>query len=154
MRLDKLTTKFQEALSDAQSLALANDHAYIEPAQMGVSPILARLEAAVCARLSHKVTLDELAAAAGCSPRTLTRRLQAETGLSPMRFVQKVKLDAALRLIRGGDLPLGRIAEQVGLADAATLHRLVVRHTSPRKPGSSSTKSARTTPTPRITRTS
>lgn len=31
MRLDKLTTKFQEALADAQSLALANDHAYIEP---------------------------------------------------------------------------------------------------------------------------
>lgn len=31
MRLDKLTTKFQQALADAQSLALANDHAYIEP---------------------------------------------------------------------------------------------------------------------------
>ena len=31
MRLDKLTTKFQEALADAQSLALGNDHAYIEP---------------------------------------------------------------------------------------------------------------------------
>ncbi|MGE0497201.1 MAG: ATP-dependent chaperone ClpB [Ramlibacter sp.] len=31
MRLDKLTTKFQEALGDAQSLALANDNAYIEP---------------------------------------------------------------------------------------------------------------------------
>ena len=31
MRLDKLTTKFQEALGDAQSLALGNDNAYIEP---------------------------------------------------------------------------------------------------------------------------
>jgi ATP-dependent Clp protease ATP-binding subunit ClpB len=31
MRLDKLTTKFQEALADGQSLALGNDHAYIEP---------------------------------------------------------------------------------------------------------------------------
>jgi ATP-dependent Clp protease ATP-binding subunit ClpB len=31
MRIDKLTTKFQEALSDAQSLALGKDHAYIEP---------------------------------------------------------------------------------------------------------------------------
>ncbi|WBY01714.1 ATP-dependent chaperone ClpB [Ramlibacter tataouinensis] len=30
MRLDKLTTKFQEALAEAQTLALANDHAYIE----------------------------------------------------------------------------------------------------------------------------
>ncbi|MBM3386655.1 MAG: ATP-dependent chaperone ClpB, partial [Betaproteobacteria bacterium] len=34
MRIDKLTTKFQEALADAQSLALGNDHAYIEPAHL------------------------------------------------------------------------------------------------------------------------
>ena len=34
MRLDKLTTKFQEALSDAQSLALAEDHAFIEPCHL------------------------------------------------------------------------------------------------------------------------
>src|SRR5438132_2871758 len=31
MRLDKLTTKFQQALSDAQSLALGNDNGFIEP---------------------------------------------------------------------------------------------------------------------------
>ncbi len=34
MRLDKLTTKFQEALGDAQSIALGKDHAYIEPAHV------------------------------------------------------------------------------------------------------------------------
>ena len=34
MRIDKLTTKFQEALSDAQSLALGKDHAYIDPAHV------------------------------------------------------------------------------------------------------------------------
>ncbi len=34
MRQDKLTTKFQEALSDAQSLALGQDNAYIEPAHL------------------------------------------------------------------------------------------------------------------------
>ncbi|MDO8441918.1 MAG: Clp protease N-terminal domain-containing protein, partial [Polaromonas sp.] len=34
MRQDKLTTKFQEALSDAQSLALGNDNAYIEPVHL------------------------------------------------------------------------------------------------------------------------
>ena len=37
MRMDKLTTKFQEALADAQSLALGNDHAYIEPAHVLVA---------------------------------------------------------------------------------------------------------------------
>ena len=31
MRMEKLTTKFQEALSDAQTSALSQDHAYIEP---------------------------------------------------------------------------------------------------------------------------
>lgn len=31
MRIDKLTTKFQEALGDAQSLALSNDNQFIEP---------------------------------------------------------------------------------------------------------------------------
>ncbi len=34
MRVDKLTTKFQEALGEAQSLALGKDNAYIEPAHL------------------------------------------------------------------------------------------------------------------------
>ena len=34
MRADKLTSKFQEALSDAQTIALGNDHAYIEPSHV------------------------------------------------------------------------------------------------------------------------
>jgi ATP-dependent Clp protease ATP-binding subunit ClpB len=34
MRIDKLTTKFQEALGEAQTLALANDNAYIAPAHV------------------------------------------------------------------------------------------------------------------------
>ena len=31
MRFDKLTTKFQQALADAQSMALGNDNGFIEP---------------------------------------------------------------------------------------------------------------------------
>ena len=34
MRIEKLTTKFQEALGEAQSLALGNDNQYIEPAHV------------------------------------------------------------------------------------------------------------------------
>jgi ATP-dependent Clp protease ATP-binding subunit ClpB len=37
MRMDKLTTKFQEALGDAQSLALGADNAYIEPVHLLVA---------------------------------------------------------------------------------------------------------------------
>ena len=52
MRYDKLTTKFQQALGDAQSLALSNDNPYIEPQHVlltllndsdsGVGSLLAR----------------------------------------------------------------------------------------------------------------
>ena len=31
MRIDKMTTKFQQALSDAQSLAVGSDNQFIEP---------------------------------------------------------------------------------------------------------------------------
>src|SRR5699024_10635205 len=31
MRIDKFTTKFQQALADAQSLAIQKHHAYLEP---------------------------------------------------------------------------------------------------------------------------
>jgi len=37
MRIEKFTTKFQEALGDAQTLALTNDHAYIEPSHLLVA---------------------------------------------------------------------------------------------------------------------
>lgn len=34
MRLDKLTTKLQQALADAQSLAVGNDNPYIDPVHL------------------------------------------------------------------------------------------------------------------------
>ncbi|MCW8880848.1 MAG: hypothetical protein OQK92_00945, partial [Sedimenticola sp.] len=34
MRMDRLTSKFQMALADAQSLAVGRDHQFIEPAHM------------------------------------------------------------------------------------------------------------------------
>ncbi len=37
MRMDKLTSKFQMALADAQSLAVGQDHQFIEPAHMMVA---------------------------------------------------------------------------------------------------------------------
>src|SRR3984893_11402780 len=37
MRFDKLTTKFQQAIADAQSMALAADNGYIEPQHLLLS---------------------------------------------------------------------------------------------------------------------
>jgi len=37
MRMDKLTSRFQSALSDAQSLAVGRDHQFIEPLHLMVA---------------------------------------------------------------------------------------------------------------------
>ena len=37
MRMDKLTSKFQMALADAQSLAVGQDHQFIEPAHVMIA---------------------------------------------------------------------------------------------------------------------
>ena len=37
MRMDKLTSKFQLAIADAQSMAVGRDHAFIEPAHVMAS---------------------------------------------------------------------------------------------------------------------
>ena len=52
MRFDKLTTKFQQALGDAQSLANANDHAYIEPLHL-LSALLSQEDGGTASLLSR-----------------------------------------------------------------------------------------------------
>ena len=37
MRMDKMTSKFQMALADAQSLALGRDHQFIEPVHLMIA---------------------------------------------------------------------------------------------------------------------
>src|SRR5437773_10380283 len=52
MRLDKLTTKFQQALADAQSLALGNDNGFIEP-QHVLSALLAQEDGGTASLLAR-----------------------------------------------------------------------------------------------------
>src|SRR4051812_48736933 len=65
MRFDKLTTKFQQAIADAQSMALSHDNGFIEPQHLllalinqedgGTSSLLARAGVAV-PRLKNALT--------------------------------------------------------------------------------------------------
>ncbi|HCA28027.1 MAG TPA: type VI secretion system ATPase TssH, partial [Betaproteobacteria bacterium] len=52
MRFDKLTTKFQQALSDAQSIAVGLDNAYIEPQHLLLA-LLQQEDGSVAALLSR-----------------------------------------------------------------------------------------------------
>jgi transcriptional regulator GlxA family with amidase domain len=95
---------------------------------------VAALESFVRSRLGETHTLDSMAQWCGLSTRTLARRTHKAAGLSPLQLVQRVRLERSLHLLRTTRMPLEEIAAAVGLADPATLHRLVKRHTG-RSPG-------------------
>jgi len=95
---------------------------------------VAGLESFVRSRLDQAHTLDSLAHRCGLSTRTLARRTSKAVGLSPLQLVQRVRLERALHLLRTTRMPLEEVSAAVGLADPATLHRLVKRHTG-RSPG-------------------
>ena len=76
-------------------------------------------------RLEAGLTVDDLAAAAGLAPRTFSRRIERVTGLSPVRFLQRLRVERAVELIETTRLPFEEIARQVGYAEPSTLRRLL-----------------------------
>jgi transcriptional regulator GlxA family with amidase domain len=73
-----------------------------------------------------------LAAAArsvGTSERTLERRLQGVLGKSPLSYVQDLRVEQAVHLLRTSDASVEEIAAQVGYRDGVTLRTLVRRKT-------------------------
>ena len=88
---------------------------------------IARAEAWVRANIARDFTMDELAAAAGLTPRTFARRVTSVCGLSPVRFTQRIRMEAAERLLETTRLPVDEVARQVGYAEPSTLRRLIRR---------------------------
>ena len=91
-------------------------------------PALKRVEELVVANLGRQIGLDELARAAGMSPRTLARRVQSSVGLTPLRFVQRIRVAHAAHLLETTRASVEDVAEQVGYADAAAFRRAYRRH--------------------------
>ncbi len=77
--------------------------------------------------LHEGLSTEDLAAAVHLSPRTLARRVKAASGLSPGRYVQRIRVEEAARLLRTTDLSAAEVARRVGYGDAATLRRLTKR---------------------------
>ncbi|WP_035795353.1 GlxA family transcriptional regulator [Kitasatospora mediocidica] len=74
-------------------------------------------------RLHEPLQLEDLAAHAGMSRRTFTRRFRAEVGLSPGQWLIQQRVDLARQLLESSDLPVGRIAERVGFGTDASLRQ-------------------------------
>ncbi|MCQ9874751.1 GlxA family transcriptional regulator [Pseudomonas aeruginosa] len=68
--------------------------------------------------------LERMAAQAGLALRTLKRRFGAATGLSPIRYLQQVRVDRAKKLLLATPLSILEIAYEVGYENVSFFVRL------------------------------
>lgn len=78
--------------------------------------VVRRATEAVQTDLSHEWTVESLAALAGVSRASLTRRFNATLGVSPMTYVTQWRLATAADLLDRSDATLSAIAHRVGYA--------------------------------------
>jgi len=97
-------------------------------------PLVTRAETWMQAHLHEEFTFDDLADVLAVSPRTLIRRFKKATGHNPARYLTRLRIEEAKRLLERTALPLESIAERVGYRDSSSLRR-VFRRTTHLSPG-------------------
>lgn len=77
--------------------------------------------------LHEPLTIEQLAAAANLSPRQFSRAFREETGTSPAKAVEKLRIEAAQLLVQDGRHPLEAIARQTGFGETERMRRAFLR---------------------------
>jgi transcriptional regulator GlxA family with amidase domain len=77
--------------------------------------------------LRERLSVDVLAEAACLSPRQFTRIFRLETGISPAKAVENLRLDAARVLLERGRFSIGEIAAETGFGDRERMRRAFMR---------------------------
>jgi transcriptional regulator GlxA family with amidase domain len=77
--------------------------------------------------LDKPLTVTQLAKAAHLSPRQFSRAFRAETGQSPAKAVENLRVEAARLMMERSRHPIDVIAQQTGFADRDRMRRAFLR---------------------------
>jgi len=77
--------------------------------------------------LHTPLSVPQLAEAAHLSPRQFSRAFRAETGQSPAKAVEKLRVEAARALMEQSRHPIDVIAQQTGFSDRDQMRRAFLR---------------------------
>jgi transcriptional regulator GlxA family with amidase domain len=87
-------------------------------------PELRDISAFVLDHIDEPLPVERIAAAAGMSPRTLTRWCRERLDESPAALVRRLRIDEARRLLEETSLSLKEVTARTGLGDASTMWRV------------------------------
>ncbi|OZG72798.1 AraC family transcriptional regulator [Hahella sp. CCB-MM4] len=105
----------------SQSVYIISDHL------AHTDPMVERFDHWVRDNLNRSLTLDEAAAELATSKRTLSRRMSEVVGKTPIAYIQDLRVERAVHLLKTSNHSVDRIAEMVGYNDGVTLRTLLRR---------------------------
>jgi transcriptional regulator GlxA family with amidase domain len=77
--------------------------------------------------LHKELSVEQLAEVVHLSPRQFSRAFQAETGQSPAKAIENLRVEAARLMIENGRIPIETIARDVGFGDRERMRRAFLR---------------------------
>ena len=80
------------------------------------------------AHMANDLAVEILAERVAMSPRNFARRFVEKMQMAPAKYVERVRVDAARRLLTDSDMTLARIADRCGFGSAETMRQAFKRH--------------------------
>ncbi len=96
-------------------------------AQQPAREPLREIQRLVLENVAGEHTVEAMAARAHLSPRHFARAFTAETGVTPARYVERVRLEVARRRLEETGEPIGAIAQGCGFGTDETMRRVFLR---------------------------
>jgi transcriptional regulator GlxA family with amidase domain len=90
-------------------------------------PVVSRAQTRIELQYAQPLDYDRLAEQCGTSRRSLERRFKRATGLTPLGYLQQVRVEAAKRLLAEGVRSFDEITFLVGYEDISFFRRVFVR---------------------------
>ncbi|MBI3785465.1 MAG: GlxA family transcriptional regulator [Deltaproteobacteria bacterium] len=78
--------------------------------------------------LDSNLSVEALAARTAMSPRNFARVFLRQSGMTPAKYVERARLDAARRRLENEGLSLEEVADRCGFASAEHMRRTFLRH--------------------------
>ncbi len=91
-------------------------------------PDIRELQAWIIENPAATHNIEDLADRMAMSPRNFSRIFLQETGMTPGKFVERVRMDAARLYLEQEDLSIETVALKAGFVDAERMRRAFVRH--------------------------
>jgi transcriptional regulator GlxA family with amidase domain len=88
---------------------------------------LREVQRSVIEHVAADHSVEAMAARANMSARHFARAFRAETGVTPARYVERVRLEAARRRLEDGSEPIAAIAATCGFGTPETMRRVFLR---------------------------